>query len=274
MTPDPVAGRVAEILARSGFVAAPDEASELVACAAGDPDRLASLLARRLSGEPLAWVTGRAEFCGLEIRVDPGVYVPRWQSEPLARRAASLLPARGTAVDVCTGSGAVAAVMRALRPSARVLATERDLRAARCAAANGVEVYTGDLFDPLPAGIGGSVDVLVGIVPYVPSAALSLLPRDTFRFEASDAYDGGPDGTDVLRSVVAGAPALLRPGGSLLLELGADQAELLADALRAHRFSLVGVIEDEEGDVRGLEATLRARRGRSGASGRPAPEAP
>lgn len=249
---------IAAALRLAGFVAADDEAAELEAHAGGDPDRIESALARRLLGEPLAWITGRVSFCGIELRVDPGVYVPRWQSEPLARRAAARLPARGVAVDLCTGCGALAAVLRSLRPEARVVATEREPVAVACAASNGVEVYAGDLLAPLPRELSGAVDVVVGIVPYVPTGSLALLARDTLSFESADAYDGGPEGIDTLLSVISGAPVLLRDGGALLLELGGDQAELLAGPLRSHGFLGVEVLRDDDGDVRGVEATFRA----------------
>ena len=86
------------LLRRAGFVAADEEAAELLDCAAGDDLQLRSLVTRRLAGEPLAWITGSVSFCDLQVRVDPGVYVPRWQSEPLARRAADRLPATGRAL--------------------------------------------------------------------------------------------------------------------------------------------------------------------------------
>ena len=108
--------------------------------AARDEEDLRQLLARRLTGEPLAWITGTATFCGLEVAVQPGVYVPRWQTEPLARLAARLLPATGVGVDLCTGAGAVAMVMQQARPAARVVATEIDPLAAACARRNGVVV--------------------------------------------------------------------------------------------------------------------------------------
>src|SRR3989442_8671298 len=133
-------------LSRAGFIAAEAEARELVARAAGDGELLDSLVARRLTGEPLAWITGTVSFCGVEIRVDPGVYVPRWQSEPLARRAVGCLPATGVAIDLCTGSGAIARTLMTQRPAARVVASDIDARAVACAAANGVDVYQGDLF--------------------------------------------------------------------------------------------------------------------------------
>jgi release factor glutamine methyltransferase len=250
------ASALATVLSSAGFIAAEDEAQELLECAAGDRQRLDSLVARRLTGEPLAWITGRISFCGLEICVDPGVYVPRWQSEAIARRAAQRLPQDGTAIDLCTGTGAIARTLISHHPGARILASEIDQRAVACAAANGVEVYLGDLFDPLPQTLEGRVDVVVGVVPYVPTPALPLLQRDTFAFESALAYDGGPDGTDILRRVLRDAPRFLRRGGALLLELGGQQASLLSDDLARLGYRDVSVLKDEDEDVRGIEATL------------------
>jgi release factor glutamine methyltransferase len=254
-----------ELLERGGFVAAGEEADELLVRAAGDGALLDALVARRLTGEPLAWITGGVVFCGLEIRVDPGVYVPRWQTEPLALRAAERLPAGGAAIDLCTGSGAIARTLRARRPDARVVASDVDERAVACAAANGVEVYLGDLLAPLPRALEGRVDVVVGVVPYVPTPDLPLLQRDTFSFESPLSYDGGADGTGILRRVLAGSPRFLRPGGALLLELGGRQADLLAGDLERLGYVDVAVLIDEDGDVRGIEATLGERRAPSSA---------
>jgi release factor glutamine methyltransferase len=245
------------LLSRAGFIAAEAEASELLDRAAGDGELLDSLVARRLTGEPLAWITGRVSFCGVEIYIDPGVYVPRWQSEPLARRAADRLPATGLAIDLCTGSGAIAKTLTIKRPGARVVASDVDERAVACANANGVEVYRGDLFSPLPRSLEGRVDVVVGVVPYVPTSDLPLLQRDTFAFEAALAYDGGPDGTDILRRVLRDSPRFLRPGGTLLLELGGEQGDAMRDDLERLGYRDVIVLSDEDGDVRGIEATFR-----------------
>ncbi len=244
-------------LAGAGFVAAHEEAGELLSRAEGDPELLDSLVTRRLEGEPLAWITGSTWFCGLQIRVDPGVYVPRWQSEHLARRAIERLPPEGTAIDVCTGTGAIAKVLATARPRARVVATEIDERAAACASANGSECYAGDLFDPLPQWFEHRVDVIVGVVPYVPTSALRFLSRDTFDFESTLAYEGGADGTVILRRVLADSRRFLRQGGALLLELGGEQAELLSDDLRQLGYVGTSLLTDEDGDVRGIEATLR-----------------
>jgi release factor glutamine methyltransferase len=244
-------------LSRAGFIAAEDEAKELLACANGDAELLGSLIARRLTGEPLAWITGKTSFCGIQIRIDPGVYVPRWQSEPVARRAVERLPASGIAIDLCTGSGAIAQTLATNRPGARVLASDVDERAVACATLNGVEVYRGDLFDPLPTGLEGKVDVVVGVVPYVPTPELRLLQRDTFTFESTLSYDGGPDGTDILRRVLRESPRFLCRGGALLLELGGAQADALQDDLARLGYCDVSVLADEEGDVRGIEASFR-----------------
>lgn len=243
---------------RAGFVAADDEALELLEAANGDDVILASMLERRLRGEPFAWIVGNTTFCGLRVKVHDGVYVPRWQSEPLARRAVELLPARGVALDVCTGSGAIAMVLRAQRPDARILATELDERAASCARDNGVDVYVGDLFAPLPHDLDGNVDVIVAVVPYVPTPSLSLLPRDTFAFESPLSYDGGDDGVDVLRRVLDESRRFLRPGGALLVELGGDQVQVLGIDVTRLGFGDVTLLFDDDDDVRGLEATLSA----------------
>ena len=142
------------------------------------------------------------------------------------------------------------------RPRARVVACDVDERAVACATANGVEAYCGDLFAPLPRTLEGAVDVVVGVVPYVPTPALPLLQRDTFAFEPPLSYDGGGDGTEILRRVLTGSPRFLRRGGALLIELGGEQADALGDDLARLGYADVSVLVDEDGDVRGIEATL------------------
>jgi release factor glutamine methyltransferase len=248
-------GALTATLAAAGFVAADEEAAELLESAGGDGALLSTLVERRLTGEPLAWITGSVVFCGLSIRVAPGVYVPRWQTELLAQRARDRLPAGGIGVDVCTGSGAIAAVLATLR-DVRVVGADVDEQAVACARSNGLEAYAGDLYAPLPGELERRVDVVVGVVPYVPTGELGLLQRDTFTFETPLAYDGGADGCAILRRAVREAPRWLRGGGSLLLELGGDEASVLAPDLEAAGFGAVAVLRDEDGDVRGVEAIL------------------
>ncbi len=243
-------------LAEAGCVAAADEADALIEVASGDPDRLRDLVARRTDGEPVAWLTGSVTFCGLRLSIAPGVYVPRPQTEPMARRAATLLPPSGVAVDLCTGAGAIAAVLAAAEPSARVLATELDPNAVRCARGNGVEVFEGSLDEALPRALAHRVDVLTAVVPYVPTGALRLLPRDVQAFEPRLALDGGPLGTDVLGEVVRRSTVWLRPGGWLLLELGGDQAEPIGRSLTERGYERIDVMVDADGDVRAICARL------------------
>jgi release factor glutamine methyltransferase len=159
-------------------------------------------------------------------------------------------------VDLCTGVGAVAAVLAAAVPTARVLATELDPNAVRAARRNGVEVFEGSLDDPLPRAFEHRVDVVTAVVPYVPTDALRLLPRDVQAFEPRLALDGGPDGTDLLAEVVRRSPRWLRPGGWVLLELGGDQADPIERGLRGVGCDEVEVMVDEDGDPRAVCARL------------------
>ena len=233
-----------------------EEADELIGAAAGDVELLERLAARRGTGEPLAWVTGSVTFAGHRVRVYSGVYVPRWQTEALALRAVELLPGDGLAVDLCTGSGAIALVLGRARPGARVVATDIDPLACRCAADNGVEVYAGHLAGPVPGELRGHVDVVIAVVPYVPPEEFAFLPRDVRDYEPLPALDGGPNGTRVLEQAVRAGAGLLRPGGSILLELGGDQDKALADGLAQAGFGPARRLEDDEGDLRGIEAQL------------------
>jgi len=248
---------VTRALAEAGCIAAGEEAAELIRAASGDPDVLAELVTRRTRGEPIAWLTGNITFCGLTLAVAPGVYVPRWQTEPLARRAAGLLPPGGTAADLCTGTGAIAAVLAAAEPTARVTATELDPDAARCARQNGVEVFEGHLDDPLPVEMHRRLDVVTAVVPYVPTDALRLLPRDVRAFEPRLALDGGTEGIDLMGEVVRRSPRWLRRGGWLLLELGGDQAEPISRLLHEVGFGEPKVMTDDDGDPRAICARLR-----------------
>jgi release factor glutamine methyltransferase len=205
-------------------VFAEDEA-RLLTGAAGSPARLQAMLRRREAGEPLEYVLGWVEFCGLRISVDPGVFVPRQRTALLVREAAARTPAGGTVVDLACGSGAVGLAISARVPAIALHAVDIEPAAVRCARRNlAGTVHHGDLFDPLPSALRGHVDVLVANVPYVPSEAVDLMPREAREYEPRVTLDGGPDGLDLLRRVAYGARDWLTPGGHLLVEIGEDQS--------------------------------------------------
>ena len=246
--------RLVDSLARGGFVSPDAEADALIAAAAEGVGPLDELMRRRLGGEPLAWITGSIRFCGTSIRVRPGVFVPRPHTETLAIRASALLPDDGICVDLCTGSGAVAMVVMAAHPGATVVGTDIDPVAVACARENGVDARLGDLDQPLSHSLHGRVDVMTAVVPYVPTEALHLLPRDVLAHEPRRALDGGEGGTAMLVRAVEAAARLVRPGGNVLLELGGTQAKPVAARLRALRFEVIEVHRDEDGFDRALEA--------------------
>ncbi len=184
---------------------------------------------RRVAGLPLEHILGWAEFCGLRITVDPGVFVPRRRSEFLARQAITLArqSASPVVVDLCCGSAAVGAALVATLDRIELYAADIDPAAVRCArrniAADG-QVFEGDLYEPLPVALRGRVDILVANAPYVPTEAIGMMPREARLYEARVALDGGADGLDVQRRVAASAPLWLAPGGHLLVETSERQA--------------------------------------------------
>jgi release factor glutamine methyltransferase len=232
-------------LRAAGCVFAEDEARLLIA-AARTPADLAGLVDRRAAGLPLEQVLGWAEFCGLRIAIDPGVFIPRRRTEFLVRRAAALArpgpgpqarpaPPRPVVVDLCCGSGAVGAALAAALGPVELYAVDIDPAAVVCArrnvAAAGGRVHEGDLYRPLPAALRGRVTIVVANTPYVPSEEVGLLPPEARIHEPRVALDGGVDGLGVLRRVAAEAPHWLAPGGHLLVETSQRQAPLAVEAI-------------------------------------------
>jgi release factor glutamine methyltransferase len=224
-------------LRTAGCVFAEDEARLLIS-AASTPSELAAMVERRACGLPLEHVIGWAEFRGLRIAVDPGVFVPRRRTEFLIEQAVALAreggPTPTVVVDLCCGAGALGAALATALGPVELHAADVDPAAVRCARRNltplGGRVYEGDLYAPLPAALRGRVGVLVANVPYVPTEEVGLLPAEARDHEARVALDGGPDGLDVLRRVAAGARGWLAPGGHLLVETSERQAPLATEA--------------------------------------------
>ncbi|MFI8933544.1 putative protein N(5)-glutamine methyltransferase [Streptomyces sp. NPDC053474] len=247
-TRPPASAAVVARLRAAGCVFAEEEA-ELLAAAAASPAELDAMVARRASGLPLEHVVGWAEFAGLRIAVDAGVFVPRRRTEALVREAAALAAPGAVVVDLCCGSGALGVAVAAALGRAELHAADIDPAAVACARRNvsgaGGRVYEGDLYAALPAGLRGRTDVLLANVPYVPSDEVALLPAEAREHEARVALDGGADGLDVLRRVTADAARWLAPGGSLLFETSerqvASAVEAVTDAGLVPR-----VVTDEE----------------------------
>lgn len=236
-------------LRAAGCVFAEEEAA-LLRAAARDEDDLSRLVQARVSGVPLEVLVGWAEFCGLRIVVEPGVFVPRRRTSYVVRLAAAGLRAGDLAVDLCCGTGAVGAALAAAVPGLEVHAADVSAEAVACARRNLARVHRGDLYDALPAGLRGRVDVLAVNAPYVPRDAIALMPPEARVHEPPVALDGGPDGLDVQRRVVAGARDWLAPGGRLLIETSPAQASALRELMRAEGLAAT-VHRNEE-----LEATV------------------
>ena len=240
---------IVDRLRSAGCVFAEDEARLLISTARS-PSELAAMVERRAGGQPLEYILGWAEFRGLRIAVEPGVFVPRRRSEFLATQAIALARAataslttgstdaalprsRTIVVELCCGSGAVAAALAATVDRIEVYAADIDPAAVRCARRNlpGAQVYQGDLFDPLPSTVQGCIDVLIANAPYVPTEAIQLMPPEARDYEAHVALDGGIDGLDVLWRIITDATGWLAPAGSLLVETSEDQAPQVAAAM-------------------------------------------
>ncbi len=226
-------------LRAAGCVFAEDEAALLLSDARS-PAELDANVRRRIAGEPLEVILGWAEFAGLKVGIDPGVFVPRRRTEYLVKRAVRLAAPGSVVVDLCCGSGALGLAVAAAVPGIRLSAADIEPAAVRCARRNldGVgSVYEGDLFDALPSRLRGRVDILIVNAPYVPTAEIAGMPTEARDYEPTVTLDGGVDGLDVHRRVAATAPEWLADGGTLLVETSRQQAPEAVRLMRQARLS-------------------------------------
>jgi release factor glutamine methyltransferase len=188
------------------------------------------MVRQRESGFPLEQILGWAEFGGLRIAIEPGVFVPRRRTELMLRQALMLAPPRPVVVELCCGSAALALAVASSLGQVRLYATDIDPVAVRCARRNlaglpePADVLEGDLYEPLPQSLAGRVDLLLANAPYVPTDSIELMPPEARLYEPRTALDGGSDGLEPLRRIIAGAGRWLAPNGRLLVETSRSQA--------------------------------------------------
>ncbi|CAN5501684.1 putative protein N(5)-glutamine methyltransferase [soil metagenome] len=241
--PDPVVAR----LRTAGCVYAEDEAALLREAAAADASALETLVARRVAGEPLEVILGWAEFHGMRVAVESGVFVPRVRTEVLVAQALLAAGSDSVIVELCAGVAAVAAALAAELPNAEVYAAEIDPLAVRVARRNlePARVFEGDLYEALPSRLRGRVDILIANAPYVPTDEIALMPVEARDHEPAVALDGGVDGLDVQRRVIAGAADWLAADGVLLIETSVRQAPSTVALMEAAGLIARAVHDDE-----------------------------
>jgi release factor glutamine methyltransferase len=212
----------------AGCVFAEDEAALLVEAATSRAE-LDALVERRVAGTPLEQVLGWAAFRGRRLQVEPGVFVPRLRTGFLVDLALRAVHPGSVVLDLCCGIGALAAAIeQESAADLEVHAADIDAAAVRCARRNVAapeRVYGGDLFAALPLLLRGRIDVIAVNAPYVPTDEIRHMPPEARDFEARVALDGGDDGLDVHRRVAAEAADWLVPGGLLVIETSAAQAD-------------------------------------------------
>jgi release factor glutamine methyltransferase len=229
-------------------------------------DELSQLLDRRVAREPLQHITGRAYFRSLSLAVGPGVFVPRPETEQVTQYAVDALNAipseHPIAVDLGTGSGAIAFALATEVPTSRVYAVEVSPDAFRwteinrdLTSASNATIALGDLTGAFPE-LDGTVDVVISNPPYIPTDAV---PRDleVQLHDPATALYGGVDGLDVVRNVSRAGLRLLHPGGTLVLEHGELQGASIAELLRADGWAAVATHRDLLGRDRATTALSR-----------------
>ena len=212
-------------------------------------DRVASLTERRISGEPVAYITGAWEFYGLPMLITPDVLIPRMDTELLVDAAKELLNGRkmdARILDLCCGSGCIACALGHELPAARIVAVDLSAKALEVArkniAANRLSsraiCIQADATTSPPMSMG-QFDLIISNPPYVRSADMKKLDRSVRDFEPSWALDGGKDGLKFYKAIIKYWKSVLRPGGYLLFEVGEGQAESVKEMMLTGGFRSV-----------------------------------
>ena len=203
------------------------------ALTADDARALCALFARRRAGEPIAYLTGEREFFGLTFSVTPEVLIPRHETELLVELALERLPKNGSALDLGTGSGAIAVSLAHARPDTALLATDASAAALEVARANAARngVTLRFALSDWYSNIEGQFDLIVSNPPYI-AAGDPHLSQGDLRFEPASALTDDADGLTDLAAIIDGAPSRLHPGGWLLMEHGYDQSSIVRHMLQ------------------------------------------
>lgn len=227
--------------------------------------KMRDLVKRRAGHEPVAYLVGFREFFGLDFEVEPGVLIPRPDTETLVVKAIELARELESprVLDLCTGSSCVAAAIAENCAGAAVTAVEIDDLAYAVAARNlakhaltdRVTLLQGDLFEPVP--VEGHFDLIVSNPPYVTTAEMDTLPPDVRLHEPHRALDGGTDGLDIVRRIISAGHSRLNSGGAMLLEISSSQAAAVAEL-----FAQTGVFESAtiEKDLAGQSRVVWAKK--------------
>ena len=261
-------------LKEAGVEACMLEASLLVAAAAGKTQaqlladlrlytnaeveqRLEAMAVRRLAGEPAAYITGSWGFCGLDLKVDERVLIPRADTEVLVETALDLSGNRDSELrilDLCTGSGCIGIALAHFLPKSRVVLADASADALRVAKENiqrcglGTRALTieADALAPAPPRLG-SFDLIVCNPPYIPTAEIGTLDASVHEREPHMALDGGEDGLKFYRAILGGWKGLLRQSGWLLFEVGETQADEVEKLMRLAGLRALGRAKDSGG---------------------------
>lgn len=216
------------------------------------------LVKRRGAHEPVAYLVGHREFFSLRFAVRPGLFIPRPDTETLVLQALEVIKSnpRAHVLELCTGSGCIAVAIARNAPQCRITTVELSELAYEVALSNieahqvadRVILLQGDLFEAVPED--ARFDLIVSNPPYIPTHEITELQADVRDHEPHLALDGGPDGLDVIRRLVAESPRRLSPGGWLMFELSPEQGDAAVKLLRDGGFEECGAVPDLSGQIR------------------------